>query len=294
MSTKQEAIITIDTLSPENQSETDDVSFPLVTQKQLAYSDLKEGVEKWRIWFMLAYQDIKLRYRRSILGPFWLTISMAITVYTMGFLYGRLFHAALEQYYPFLVAGMLTWTLISSSIIELIDTFVVADGFIKQVKLPYSIYIHRVITRNILIFFHNLLVLIPIYILFHQGAKINFNTLLFIPGLVLIYINAMIYGIILAMIGARFRDISQIIKSLVNIVFFVTPIMWMPTTLQAKDQIFVLINPFYSFIELLRAPLLGVAPSALNYSMVLLVTLLGAAACALIFSKYRSRIIYWL
>src|SRR5436190_24289563 len=81
-------------------------------QQQLAWEDLTVGTKKWRIWLTLAYQDIKLRYRRSVLGPFWLTISMAVTVYSMGFLYAHLFHTDLQQYYPFLVAGMLCWTMI--------------------------------------------------------------------------------------------------------------------------------------------------------------------------------------
>lgn len=287
MSTEQEAVLPLEALSEE-------VVFTPVSQKQLAHKDFLEGIMKCRIWFMLAYQDIKLRYRRSILGPFWLTISMAITVYTMGFLYGRLFHADLQHYYPFLVTGMLAWTLISTSIIELTDTFINADGLIKQIKLPYTLYIHRVITRNFLIFLHNLLVLVPIYIFFHQGAKINANTLLLIPGVALVYLNALIYGLILAMIGSRYRDISQMIRSLVNIVFFITPIMWTPTILPLKDRIFVFINPFYSFIELIRAPLLGNSPTLLNLGVTLLVTVIGACICMSLFTKYRSRIIYWL
>lgn len=287
MSTEQEAVLPLEESPAE-------VIFTPASQKQLALSDIREGIEKWRIWFMLAYQDIKLRYRRSILGPFWLTISMAITVYTMGFLYGRLFHADLEHYYPFLVAGMLAWTLISTSIIELTDTFITADGLIKQIKLPYSLYIHRVITRNFIIFLHNLLVMAPIYLFFHQGAKINLYSLLLIPGVALVYLNALIYGLILAMIGSRYRDISQMIRSLVNIVFFITPIMWTPSILPAHDRIFVFINPFYSFIELIRAPLLGNAPTLLNLGVTLLVTVAGAYFCSTLFTKYRSRIIYWL
>src|ERR1700679_2205930 len=96
-------------------------------QKQYAIQDLTEGLKKWPIWLMLAYQDIKLRYRRSILGPFWLTLSIAITVYSMGYLYAHIFHIALEHYFPFLVAGMLSWNLISTIVTEFTDGFLV-DG----------------------------------------------------------------------------------------------------------------------------------------------------------------------
>src|SRR5579883_2337961 len=100
------------------------VVFPKRDPRILALRDMKDGLRKWRVWMMLAYQDIKLRYRRSVLGPFWITLSMAITVYSMGFLYSHLFHTNLEQYYPFLVAGMLSWALISNVIYDLIDTYI--------------------------------------------------------------------------------------------------------------------------------------------------------------------------
>src|SRR5438876_107693 len=106
----------------------DQITFPSVSQRSLALQDFKNGLSSVNIWLMLAYQDIKLRYRRSILGPFWITISMAITVYTMGFLYGHLFHMDLQLYYPHLVSGMLAWALIASSITELTDAFSTADG----------------------------------------------------------------------------------------------------------------------------------------------------------------------
>jgi ABC-type polysaccharide/polyol phosphate export permease len=268
--------------------------FYSTNQKKYAIQDLTEGLQKWHIWLMLAYQDIKLRYRRSILGPFWLTLSMAITVYSMGFLYSHLFHTDLQTYFPFLASGLLSWTLISAFIIELTDSFTAYEGMIKQLKLPYTLYIHRIIARNIIIFFHNIVVIIPIMIIFPQSAKIDLNTLLLIPGLFLLYINAVIYGMVLAIIGTRYRDISQIIKSLVQVIFFLTPVMWNPNILPAKDQYIVAVNPFYAFIELIRAPILGNHPSLQSLTMVAIMTTIGILLSASLFTKYRARIVYWL
>jgi len=264
------------------------------TPSKLAYQDIKDGLSKWRIWMLLAYQDIKLRYRRSVLGPFWITLSMAITVYSMGYLYGHLFHTSLQTYFPFLVAGMLAWALISTQVTELTDAFIAAEGLIKQLKLPYSLYIHRVATRNIIIFFHNVLVIIPILLIFHESVKINSNTLLLIPSLLIVYINSIIYGLILAMIGARYRDIPQIIKSLIQVAFFLTPVMWNPSVLPPNDRYLVLLNPFYAFVELLRAPLTGLAPTLTVYMMTATVTAIGAAVAFKMFRHYRARIVYWL
>lgn len=278
-------------ISPAKQ---DGIAFPKQNPKSLALNDIKTGLQKWRVWLMLAYQDIKLRYRRSVLGPFWLTLSMAITVYSMGYLYSHLFHTDIQSYFPFLVAGMLSWTLISTAITELTDAFITSDGLIKQIKLPYSLYIHRVVSRNIIIFFHNVLVIIPILVIFHETAKVNLYTLILIPGLFIVYVNAIIYGLILAMIGARYRDVSQIIKSLVQVAFFITPVMWSPSILPEGKRFIAMLNPFYSFIEMIRAPLMGHAPVLLNYCIVALVTALGALVCMKMFIQYRARIVYWL
>ena len=292
MSTEPLSLSSLETEEPTTTAQ--DTLLAPIDPKTLAWQDIKEGIQKRQIWFMLAYQDIKARYRRSVLGPLWLTLSMAITVYSMGYLYSQLFHVELRHYYPFLVTGMLGWSLILTLVIDYTDGFLYAHALIKQIKLPYSLYIHRIAARNLLIFFHNALVLIPIYIFFHNDVPINWYTLLFIPALALLYLNAFLYGMVIAMVSARYRDISQIIKSLMQVIFFLTPVMWQPQGLLGKKHIFVELNPFYAFLELIREPLLGKLPTQNNLVVVFSVTLLGFVLYSKIFTRFRSRIIYWL
>jgi lipopolysaccharide transport system permease protein len=269
-------------------------SFSHPRQKTLAYEDLVQGLQKWRIWFMLASQDIQLRYRRSVIGPFWITLSMAITVYSMGYLYAHLFKIDMDRYYPFLVAGMLGWSLILSLMLDFTEGFLVIHSLIKQIKLPYTVYLHRIIMRNYLMFFHHLLVMLPIFVIFHNNAPINACTLFIIPGLALLYLNVFCYGSIIAMFSARYRDVPPIIKSMMQVIFFVTPVMWQPQGLQGHKQLIAELNPFYVFLELIRAPLLGKLPTAFNFSVILFFTVLGVISSALLFTRYRARIIYWL
>ena len=95
-------------------------------QQQKALQDLLKGLSLWRIWVMMAWQDIYLRYRRSVIGPFWITLSMAITVYSMGFLYAHLWHVELKDYFPFLVTGMLSWALLAMLITEGTDVYLLS------------------------------------------------------------------------------------------------------------------------------------------------------------------------
>lgn len=277
------------TLAPEGP-----VFFPIRNQKTLALHDFISSIQKWQIWVMLAYQDIKLRYRRSVLGPFWITISMAVTAYSMGYLYGHLFKTNIAFYFPYLVGGMISWALISNSILELTESFTTAEGLIKQIKLPYTLYIHKIAFRNLLVFFHNAVVIIPILFIYHESAKINLNTLLLIPGLAIIYANSLVFGTSLAMIAARYRDFAQIVKSLVQVIFFITPVMWQPNALPANKQYFVTLNPFNALVDVIRSPLLGQIPSLNSYLITLIITFLGLILSWCMFVKYRTRIIYWL
>ena len=263
-------------------------------QQQKALQDLLKGLSLWRIWVMMAWQDIFLRYRRSVIGPFWITLSMAITVYSMGFLYAHLWHVELKDYFPFLVTGMLSWALLAMLITEGTDVYLLSAGLIRQIKLPYTLYVHRMITRNVMIFGHNLLVMLPIYVFFHQEFKFSFAYLMFVPGLFLLYVNAVLYTNILGLTCARYRDLGQIIKSLIQVMFFMTPIMWKLTTLPQKYQAYVFLNPFFNFVEIIREPLLGAYPNAQSYFFVGIATVIGILLNALLFVRYRSRIVYWL
>src|SRR5262249_37328135 len=64
----------------------------------VAWNDIWQGLHKSWFWGALAMQDIRLRYRGSIIGPFWLTLSMAIMIGAMGFLYSKLFNQDMTTY----------------------------------------------------------------------------------------------------------------------------------------------------------------------------------------------------
>ncbi len=259
---------------------------------KLVLKEFSYSTQCWRIWSMLAWQDIKLRYRRSTIGPFWITISMAITIYSMGFLYGHLFRINLATYFPFLATGMVTWSLISAIITESTNVFIEAENFIRNLRLPYSIFVIRCILKNCIIFLHNLVAIIPIYFLYH--VKLSWQLFLVIPGIFIILLNGVIYGSILGYLGTRYRDLTQIISSSIQVVFFLTPIMWMPEILPAEYRNFLILNPFYHYINLIRNPLIGNIVSLYDYLIPIVMTLVGLSIFTFLFQSTRNRLVFWL
>lgn len=262
-------------------------------QRQKAFLDYFQGLMMWRTWVLLAWQDINIRYRRSVIGPLWITLSMAITVYSMGFLYARLFHTELDKYFPYLVSGMLGWGLIQSLINEGVDAYLMGVSLIRQVKLPYSFHIHRMCTRNFIIAGHNVLVMIPIYLFFNVHLHWWSFPLLMI-NIVIFYVFAFLVTNVMALVCARFRDMGQIVKSVVQVFFFLTPVMWDPSILSVNSQRLMLLNPMFDFIQLLRQPLIGLTPTLEQYIMVSIYMILGMMVNYVMFVRYRARIVYWL
>jgi ABC-type polysaccharide/polyol phosphate export permease len=264
---------------------------PSTAAVDLALSDIADGLRHWRLWILLGWQDIRQRYRRSVLGPFWLTLSMGILVGTLGVLYGVLFGLAIDDYLPFLALGFLAWWLISGVVTDGCMAFIDSEHLIKQVKLPFSMFVYRVVWRNLTIFAHYFVVYLVVAVAF--GIWPGAAGLLLLPGLVLIAANAIWIGLLLGMVCARFRDVPQIVTSLLQVAFFLTPIIWMPQLL--GDRIaFVHANPFFHFVELVRAPLLGQVPVPLTWAVTVSVTAVGWLVTLLVFRRFRNRIPYWL
>jgi len=259
-------------------------------QARLALADIIDGIVRWPLWMKLGWNDILKRYRRSVLGPFWLTASMGMMITVLGVLYANLFNTPVHDFLPYLCVGILVWTLISSFLVEGGSLFASAESFIKQVRLPFSIYVYQSTWSKLIIFAHNLIIYgaVLAYFRIWPGAA----ALLAIPGLVLVLFNGAVASLSIGVVSARFRDIPQFINSIVQILFFVTPVMWHPDLLR-EHRLFLDLNPFYHLLELVRQPLLGRAPTIENYLVASLLSVVNLALAGAIFVRFRSRIAYW-
>lgn len=256
----------------------------------LAAGDLRDGLSKVPVWGMLGWQEIRQRYRGSTLGPFWLTISTGAMIAGMGPLYGRLFNQDISSYFPYMAVSFVIWQLVAGLVNELCAAFISAESIIKQIKLPFSVYVLRLVWKNLIIFAHNFLIILVVLLIF--PPSLQWSVVLLPVSLLLLAINAFWVGLLLGMLCARFRDIPQIVGSIVQIAFFLTPVMWHADMLGGYRFI-ALMNPFYHFLEIVRAPLLGQAVASSTWIAVILMSIVGSALTFLFFSRFRARIPYW-
>jgi len=258
---------------------------------ELAVVDFRTALELWPLWVRLGWNDILRRYRRSTLGPFWLSASMAISVIALGTVYSQIFNLPARQLMPHVCVGLIIWGFISSVMLEAGDLFIGSESYIKQIRLPYSLYACRFVLSKAVIFAHD----VPIYIALLLYFRIwpGATAFLAIPGFLLLVINGMMTSITLGLASARFRDIPRIVASLTQIVFLVTPIIWMPEFLGPRSYL-ASANPFFHLIEMIRAPLLGSMPSMETVAVTAAVTAINGLLAIVLFTKYRSRISYWI
>jgi ABC-type polysaccharide/polyol phosphate export permease len=256
-----------------------------------AWADLVEGVSKTWMWSAMAMQDIKMRYRGSMLGPFWLTISMVIMIAAMGVIYAQMFSMEIKHYLPFLTVGLVVWSFISQVITEGCQTFLSAQSIITQVRMPFSIHACRIVYRNLIVLAHNAVIVPIVLIIF--SVPVGWTIILILPALSLLAIDGLWVSILLGLISARFRDVPPIVMSFVQVIFFVTPIFWPPEALGTWMQMLPF-NPLFAALDVMRAPLLGQTPLTHSWTVLLVTTVLGCLGTFALFAKFRSRIAYWI
>ncbi len=259
---------------------------------RLAVEDLSEGLRLSQLFRTLGWLDIKTRYRGSVLGPFWLTLSTAVMVGALGVLQAALFHVQIREFMPFIALSLVLWGFLSALVGDACVVFTSSESTIRSVRMPYFVFAGQNVYRNILILGHNLVVIVVVFAIFRISP--GWNALASLPSLLLWLLDSFAITILLGAFCARFRDVPPIVGSIMQIAFYVSPIIWKPELLHPAQRTWLPYDPFYSLFEIVRAPLLGTIPptdvwvSAVVFSAVLCVTAwLG-------FVRVRSRIAFWI
>lgn len=259
----------------------------------IAMIDIVAALKRFPLAGVLGWQDVRQRYRRSALGPLWITVSMGVMIATIGVVFGQIFKSPMEEFLPFLTIGMVIWTFMATVVTEGASGFISAEAIIKQLPIPLFVHIMRMIWRNILILGHNLLIF-PL-VLIWAGKSLGWVALASIPGAILMTVNLGWLVLLLAILCARYRDLPQIVTSVLQVLFYLTPVMWLPKLLPQRAKVILLdYNPVNHLLEIVRAPLLGYLPAELNWTVSICMAVAGWIVAVVVFGHYKRRIAYWL
>ena len=253
--------------------------------------DFVTGLLSWRLWAFLGLQDIRQRYRRSSFGPLWLAAGLGVTILGIGVLYSQILKVPANTYIPFLAISLLIWNTVSTVLIESTSLFQGGAGMITTMKIPYTTFVLRCITRNLIVAAHCAVPVVIAYVFYHYS--LHLTAVWALPGLLMLLANLYWMSLLIAIVCLRFRDVAQIIIYTVQIMLFISPILWIPTQVSPTSPA-ILYNPFYHLLAVVRVPIYqGLVPGrSWSFDVVLLVA--GAAVTATTFILNRRKLVYWL
>ncbi len=248
-------------------------------------------LSEWRRWSLLAWFDIVGRYRRTMLGPFWIVLTTAVTVIAIGTVYGAIFAKPLHEFLPFIAIGIVVWNWINATVTEACSAFVTYKYILlNQIVSPSSLIV-RTIVRNFFVFMHNAIVIVIVLLIYRS---INWQTIfLIIPAIGLTLATLYCIGIILAYGCSRFRDLQQVTISLTGVLFLVTPILWPREILGARAYL-ADFNPVTHFLQILRLPLIAQHPTQTNWFVCIALFAFCAFIANFVTLTQESRLRFWL
>ena len=235
-----------------------------------------------------------IRYRRTALGPLWLLVGPSLFIALLGYLYAEIGAASPEVFIPHLTIGLITWTLVSS--------FLTGSATIFQRNRPQLLHGGQSLDDIVMIeamttlltFLHQLPIIVVVFLIY--SVPVTFFGLTSLIGLALLIANGIWLTHFFGILGARYRDLAEVVQAIMRIAFLATPIIWIPSQGARGGAMggFLVFNPFYHFLELVRAPLLGKAVEPLSWAVVLFITLMGFAIARLMMARYARFVPLWI
>lgn len=249
-------------------------------------------LKAFRVALLLALTDIKMLYRRSSLGPLWVTLTLGAQIAVIGLLFSTLFSVDRFSYFLYFGVGLTFWLFLTSTINEGAASLVSSSSLIRQVALPVSTHVLRVILKNLFILGHNFLILIPLFFL--ASDSFSFWTVLVFPSLLLVVANLAWIALAAAILSARFRDLPPVLNGFIVIAFYATPILWKPDQFE-ESPVFSLIplNPFFHLLEIFRQPLLGFPVPWQSGLILLVAALVGFGMVGILRAKMERNVPFW-
>ncbi len=259
---------------------------------QMALRDLRASGERIDLAWSLAWHDVVSRYRGSILGPLWITLSMGLMVLGIGVLWGELFRVPVQTFIPFVAVGIVFFGTVTTTINEGCETFVNAAGMLSQTSLPMLTFVWRTVMRNLIYLAHHLVIVLAVLVYFGVWQTANYPVAAL--GLFFLVLNIGWISLLVGIISARFRDIPQIVQSITQAAAIMTPVFWLPDRIPERYHLILDLNPFYHLLQAVRAPLLGVGVAPHTYLFLAGMGALGWALTFALFANTRRRIVHYL
>lgn len=262
----------------------------MLSKFDAAADDVASSFSRSWFWMALGWSDVRHRFSGSVLGSLWITANIALVAGALTLVFAHPLGLHSNRYAPFVVIGLVLWQFIQTTLNEAANVFVAAGETIRHSPMPLCVHVLRLLWRNLIALGHNAVVVIATMLIFRVGPTALWTL---VPALLLLAITVFWASLFIGLLGARFRDVGQIVTNLLQLLFFLTPIFWPPEAIGAGRNWIVAFNPFFAVIDIVRAPLLGVPAAPLSWPVAAFSAAFAATGTFIAFAKLRSRVAYW-
>lgn len=242
------------------------------------------------IWYNLAALEISHRYKRSVIGPFWITLTMCLFIVSVGFLYSKIFNQDIKEFIQFLAIGLVFWNFLSVCAIEGSNSLFSNRELMLNTRIQPLVIIYSVVAKNFIILLHTAPILIITSIF--AWERIEINVFAFLIGVIIFSLNVCWVACFLAIISARYRDIPPLVAALTQLVFILSPIIWPPETVPEKNA-FVLFNPVSHLIKIVREPLMTGDFAVISLLISSVITVIGILLTIMIYKNTEKSLRLW-
>jgi homopolymeric O-antigen transport system permease protein len=260
-------------------------------QFQAAVSDIREGLRRWRSWSYLSVENVKNRYRRTVLGPWWLTLQMVIFIVGMSIVFGQLLNNDLSTFLPYVGLGFMAFSLLSGLTNTAAVVFIAGSSTLKSTRQPLSNLVLRDVGVEFINFAHNMVIYVVFLVI--GLVPLSPKILIALPIVVVIAANGLFVGLWLGIAVARFRDLQPFINSILGVAIFFSPVFYNLDNLSPAVRNLLVWNPFTYLIMAFRAPLIGEPLRPSYYVGTAIVTVINVALGLAVFTRARSQLPYW-
>ena len=252
-------------------------------------ADFRIAARQRAFWTYQAYQKVRLQYARSLIGPLWLTATMALQLVALTYLFSGLFGADMSVIAPWVTVGVIAWTFFSSSLNESSSILLVNKPYIMESETSLIGFVIGVLMKNLIVAAHHLVLLVILIVWFRLWP--NAEWLWLLASLPVYVITTASLALILAILTPRFRDLGPLTENILMVGFFLTPVLWRPQSL-VRNEFIATFNPLTHLLAIVRQPLLGHAPQTLSWVIALWACGLSLLTALLLLATLRRRIAF--
>ena len=262
-----------------------------VAYARLGLAEIMAGLANWRIWHLIGSGELRRRYARSRVGQFWVTLSTGLSILILGLVWSALWNVEPVKLLPHLTVSIIIWQFMASIITESIDIFPAHKHILLSQYLACSTVVFAMVYKNALILLHNVVIIALVFIVFQQPVTVKI--FLVVPAVLLFLITALWLGYLVGLICARFRDIGHAMQSILQLGFYITPVIWKPEFITEQYRWLLAFNPFATYITIIRGALTSEPFPAFEWGLAALIAFGGAALSLPLIGKYRRRLLFW-